>query len=100
MRLGRGEIEVSVEPTTTWDALSYKEPIASDVEPILFPWGGVRAQTYKFDGAKFTKAKEITQREQTPRPSSPRRRRRRRGPPVARSPAGAADAEGRPRAAI
>ena len=34
-----------VEPATKWDALSYKEPIASDVEPILFPWGGVRSQT-------------------------------------------------------
>ena len=66
VRLGRGLIEVSVEPPTNWDALSYKEPIASDVEPILFPWGGVRAQTYKFDGAKFSKAKEATQRDQTP----------------------------------
>jgi hypothetical protein len=66
VRLGRGQIEVSVEPPTNWDALSYKEPIASDVEPILFPWGGVRAQTYKFDGAKFSKAKEATQRDQTP----------------------------------
>jgi hypothetical protein len=66
VKLGRGLIEVSVEPTTTWDALSYKEPIASDVEPILFPWGGVRAQTYKFDGSKFAKAKEVTQRDQTP----------------------------------
>jgi hypothetical protein len=66
VRLGRGLIEVSIEPPTNWDALSYKEPIASDVEPILFPWGGVRAQTYKFDGAKFSKAKEATQRDQTP----------------------------------
>ncbi len=66
VRLGRGLIEVSVEPPTNWDALSYKEPIASDVEPILFPWGGVRAQTYKFDGSKFSKAKEATQRDQTP----------------------------------
>jgi hypothetical protein len=66
VRLGRGVIEVSTESSTTWDALSYKEPIASDVEPILFPWGGVRAQTYKFDGAKFSKAKELAQRDQTP----------------------------------
>ena len=66
VHLGRGVIDVSIEPTTTWDALSYKEPIASDVEPILFPWGGVKAQTYKFDGSKFSKAKEITQKDQTP----------------------------------
>jgi hypothetical protein len=66
VRIGRGEIEVSVEPPTNWDALSYREPIASDVEPILFPWGGIKSQTYRFDGSKFTKAKEVAQREQTP----------------------------------
>lgn len=66
VHLGRGTIDVAVEPSTTWDALSYKEPIATDVEPILFPWGGVRSQSYKFDGSKFTKAKEATQRDRTP----------------------------------
>ena len=59
VRLSRGEIEVSVEPPTNWDALSYQEPIASDVEPILFPWGGVRSQTWRWDGSHFTKAKEV-----------------------------------------
>jgi hypothetical protein len=57
---------VTVEPTTTWDPLTYKEPIASDVEPILFPWGGVKSQTYKFDGSKFSKSKETTQQSQVP----------------------------------
>jgi hypothetical protein len=66
VHMARGEIEVSVEPPTNWDALSYREPIASDVEPILFPWGGVKSQVYRFDGTKFTKAKEVTQREQIP----------------------------------
>jgi hypothetical protein len=66
VRIGRGEIDVAVEPTTTWDVLSYKEPIASDVEPILFPWGGVRSQVYRFDGTKFSKAKEVAQKEQLP----------------------------------
>jgi hypothetical protein len=66
IRIARGEIEVSVEPPTNWDALSYREPIASDVEPILFPWGGVKSQTYRFDGSKFAKAKEVAQRETVP----------------------------------
>ena len=67
VHLTRGEIEVTVEPTTTWDPLSYKEPIAGgDVEPILFPWGGVKTQLYKFDGTKFSKAKEVTQKESFP----------------------------------
>jgi hypothetical protein len=67
VHLARGEIEVTVEPTTTWDPLSYKEPIAGgDVEPILFPWGGVKTQVYKFDGTKFSKGKEVTQKESFP----------------------------------
>jgi hypothetical protein len=66
VRLARGEIDVTVEPTTTWDPLTYREPIASDVEPILFPWGGVKSQHYKFDGNKFAKAKETTQQSQVP----------------------------------
>jgi hypothetical protein len=66
VRLSRGEIEVSVEPSTTWDALSYQEPIANDVEPILFPWGGVRSQTWRWDGSHFTKAHEVVQKESMP----------------------------------
>ncbi len=70
VRLGRGQIEVTIEPPTRWDALSYREPIAGDVEPILLPWGDVRAQTFRFDGSKFTKAKEVTQKDQTPSASA------------------------------
>jgi hypothetical protein len=66
VRIARGEIEVSVQPATHWDVLSYNEPIANDVEPILFPWGDVRSQTWRWNGARFAKAKEIAQREQTP----------------------------------
>jgi hypothetical protein len=66
VHLARGEIDVSVEPASNWDALSYREPIATDVEPILFPWGGVRSQTYRFDGTKFAKGREVAQREQIP----------------------------------
>lgn len=67
VHLGRGVIDVSIEPPTHWDAMSYQEPVASDCEPILFPWGGVRSQTYRFDGSKFAKAKEATKRDETPR---------------------------------
>ncbi len=61
VHLGRGDIEVSVEPATNWDASSYSEPIATDVEPLLLPWGTVRTQVFKFDGEKFAKAREVTQ---------------------------------------
>jgi hypothetical protein len=64
VHLSHGEIEVSTEPAAGWDAASYSEPIATDVEPILLPWAGVRSQLFRFDGARFAKAKEVTQREQ------------------------------------
>ena len=70
VRISRGEIEVSVQPATGWDAASYAEPIATDVEPILLPWGGVRSQTWRWDGSRFARAKIVGQREQLP-PGSP-----------------------------
>ncbi len=66
IRMARGEIDVAVEPPTHWDASSYAEPIASDVEPILLPWGGVRSQTWRWDGSHFAKAREALQKEQIP----------------------------------
>jgi hypothetical protein len=66
VHMARGSIDVSVEPATNWDPLSYQEPIAGDVDPILFPWGGVKSQTWRWDGTHFTKAHEVTQREQVP----------------------------------
>jgi hypothetical protein len=66
IRIGRGEIDVAVEPPTRWDPGSYQEPIASDVEPILLPWGPVHSQTWRWDGSRFAKAKETFQKEQLP----------------------------------
>ena len=61
VHLSRGQIEVSTEPPSGWDAGSYDEPVATDVEPILLPWGGVRSQVFRFDGSRFAKAREVTQ---------------------------------------
>jgi hypothetical protein len=66
VRLGRGQIELSVEPPTGWDVQSYSEPVATDVSPLLLPWGPVRAQTWRWDGSRFAKAKEVFQKEQLP----------------------------------
>jgi hypothetical protein len=71
MHIARGEVEVAVEPAVGWDALSYKEPIMSDVEPILFPWGAVRSQSWHWDGSKFSKGKEVAQKEQIPGGGTP-----------------------------
>ena len=54
-------IEVTLEPASGWDASSYREPVAIDVEPILLPWGTVRSQSFRFDGSRYKKTKEITQ---------------------------------------
>jgi hypothetical protein len=52
-------------------ALSYRDPISNDVEPILFPWGGIKSQVYRFDGTRFTKSKEVPQRETVPSAGTP-----------------------------
>lgn len=62
------DIEVAVEPAVGWDIASYREPLAGDGEPVLFPWGGIKARTFRFDGKRFAKASEITQ---TPQPLPP-----------------------------
>ncbi|MCL2448664.1 MAG: hypothetical protein FWD17_06950 [Polyangiaceae bacterium] len=66
VRIGRGAIDVAVERATNWDPASYNEPIASDVEPVLLPWGPVRSQTYRWDGSRFARSKETFQKEQLP----------------------------------
>lgn len=55
------EIEIAVEPATGWDASSYRENVATDIEPILLPWGAVKSQTFKFENGKFTRSKEVAQ---------------------------------------
>jgi hypothetical protein len=70
VRISRGEIEVSVLPATNWDPASYTEPIATDVEPVLLPWGGVKSQIWKWDGTRFAKTRVVEQREQLP-PGTP-----------------------------
>lgn len=60
-RLGAKEIEITTEPAVGWDASSFNETIAGDIEPLLLPWGTIKSKTFKLDGGKFTKASEVTQ---------------------------------------
>jgi hypothetical protein len=60
-RFGAKEIEVMTEPAVGWDAGSFRETIAGDIEPILLPWGPVRSRTFKLEGGKFVKASEVAQ---------------------------------------
>jgi hypothetical protein len=58
---GPSEIEVSPVATrapSAWDAASYHELPAVGVSPILLPWGNVKTETFRFDGATFAKTHE------------------------------------------
>jgi len=65
LRVSAKEIEVELEPAVGWDAASFKETVAGDIEPILVPWGTVKSQTFKFEKNKFAKANEVSQAGQT-----------------------------------
>jgi len=41
---------------------TYKEPVATDIDPILFPWGTVKERTFAWNGSTFVKDKEVTQK--------------------------------------
>ncbi len=60
------QIEVSAEPAVGWDASTYREPLANDVEPILLPWGPIKSQLFRFDGSRFVKVKELSARSRDP----------------------------------
>jgi hypothetical protein len=60
-RIASKEIEVSTEPAVGWDAGTFNETIAGDVEPLLLPWGTIKSKTFKLEGNKFAKASEVAQ---------------------------------------
>lgn len=61
LRIGSKEIEVGYDKAEGWDATSYREPTVTDWDSILLPWGAVKSQSYKWDGTKFAKYKEVPQ---------------------------------------
>lgn len=59
---GRGralpEIEVTAGRAEGLDAARYQETPASDAQPILLPWGPIRARRYRWDGQTFAQTSE------------------------------------------
>jgi hypothetical protein len=55
------DIEITVEPAMGWNAGTFKETIAGDIEPILLPWGTVKSRTYELKQGKFVKSNEVAQ---------------------------------------
>jgi hypothetical protein len=41
---------------------TYKEPIATDIDPILLPWSTVKERAFAWNGSAFVKDKEVTQK--------------------------------------
>jgi hypothetical protein len=52
------QIEVRAHRARGLDRESYRESPASDVEPILVPWGPIRARRYRWDGSRFDRVAE------------------------------------------
>lgn len=61
-------ITVGYDKPKGWTVDSYAEPIASDIDPILWPWGAVKERTFVWNGALFTKDKEVAQKAIAPKP--------------------------------
>ncbi len=59
VRVAQKEVEVSVEGATGWDQASFHEQTASDVEPILLPWGPLKSRTYRLEGKKMIVGGEV-----------------------------------------
>lgn len=60
-RVSPKEIEIGVGQAIGWDAGSYREASINDAEPILLPWGTVKARSFKFDRERFEKTSEVAQ---------------------------------------
>lgn len=61
VRAGAKEIEISTAAPVGFSVQTYKEPVTTDVEPVLLPWGAVKSRSFRFDGTKFVRAKEVAQ---------------------------------------
>lgn len=57
-RSGAPTIELTAGRAQGLDASSYQESPASDVEPILLPWGPILSRSYRWDGRAFQPAGE------------------------------------------
>lgn len=41
---------------------NYNEPVSTDIDPILLPWGTVKERTFVWNGSAFAKDKEVAQK--------------------------------------
>jgi P-type Ca2+ transporter type 2C len=61
VRLGAKSIEILAGHATGYTAANYREPIENQMDPLLFPWGPIRSQTYEWNGKTYVKTREEKQ---------------------------------------
>src|SRR5262249_25802789 len=52
---GKPAIVITPGSAKGYSAANYREPTETSYDPLLLPWGGIKSQTYKFQGGSFTK---------------------------------------------
>jgi hypothetical protein len=55
---GRPTIEIASGSAQGYTAATYREPVEGSMEPVLLPWGPVKAQTFQWNGSAFAKVRE------------------------------------------
>ena len=61
VRFGPKSIEILPGTVTGYTAANYREPVESQMDPLLFPWGPIRSQTYEWNGKTYIKSHEEKQ---------------------------------------
>jgi Ca2+-transporting ATPase len=61
VRLGAKSIEILPGNVTGYTAATYREPVENQMDPLLFPWGSIRSQTYEWNGKTYIKTREDKQ---------------------------------------
>jgi hypothetical protein len=67
---GKATATISYDAPKLWSVATYREPIASDVDPILWPWASVKERTFVFSSATLSFAKDH-ETSQTPTSAPP-----------------------------
>ena len=57
----RPTIEIGVGSVNGYNAGNYREAVETSMDPLLLPWGTIKAQIYEWNGKTFTKAREEKQ---------------------------------------
>lgn len=55
---GKATATITYDAPKVWSVATYREPIASDVDPILWPWAAVKERTFVFSTATLSFAKD------------------------------------------